>query len=343
MPPEWAPQQAIWMSWPTDERLWPGRLPAIQEIFARLAAAIARYQQVRINAAPEHHAAIRATLATARADPAACLLYPHPTNDVWCRDHGPTFVTHRTTGEPAVVDWTFNAWGGKFEPHDLDNAVPAAIAATLGLRRFETNLVFEGGGLEVDGAGRILTTESVLLNPNRNPHRGRAEIETILRDHLGGSEVIWLPSGLEGDDTDGHIDTLTRFIAPATVLTAVEENPADPNHAVLDRNRALLREAGLTVIDLPQPEPIAAPAGWREDRLPGTYANFLILNDAVLTPTYGQPAPDDRALAILREAFPTRAIAPFDCREILLEGGAIHCLTQQQPVGRSRSLIEAHL
>ncbi len=331
MPAEWEPQEAVWMSWPVDPRLWPGRLEAIQGILANLAAALARHINVRINADPAHHAGIRRALKSSRADTLAIELFPHPTNDVWCRDHGPTFVRHRDTGEIALVDWTFNAWGEKFEPHNLDNEVPQRIAESLGLRRFPVNFTFEGGGLEADGEGRILTTESVALNPNRNPGIMRSQADEILRQSLGADEIIWLPSGLEGDDTDGHIDTLTRFTAPGTLLTAVEPNRSDPNHAILEQNKQLLIDAGLEVIDLPQPPPIPAPSGWRESRLPGTYANFLITNGAVLAPVYGFRKEDDHALGILRQAFPGHKVTPFDCREILLEGGAIHCLTQQQP------------
>jgi agmatine deiminase len=258
-------------------------------------------------------------------------LFPHPTNDVWCRDHGPTFVRHPETGERAMVDWTFNAWGGKFPPWDLDDAVPAHVAESLGMRRFPRDFVCEGGAIEVDGAGRVLTTESVLVNPNRNPGWGRKDVERELRTCLGVADVLWLPSGLEGDDTDGHIDTLARFVGPGRVLAAVSLDPADPDHAVLARNRACLVEAGLDVVDLPQPALIPAPAGWREDRLPATYANFLLVNGAVWVPTYGPARADDTACGVIADCFPDRQIVRFDCREILLEGGALHCLTQQQP------------
>ncbi len=331
MPPEWARQTAIWMSWPVHAHHWPDRFPLMQQVFARMAMAISRHEEVRVNAGEEFHHTIRDTLAKAGADLSAIRLFPHFTNDVWCRDHGPTFLKHPATGEIALTDWKFNAWGGKFEPHDADDAVPARIAASLGLRSFRSRLCFEGGGLEVDGAGRVLTTESVALNPNRNPGWTKSEVEAEIRAFLGVDQVLWLPSGLEGDDTDGHIDTLTRFVAPGTVLTAIESDHTDPNYPVLERNRAMLRDMGLQVIDLPQPEPIAAPAGWREDRLPGTYANFLVVNDAVLVPTYRQPERDARALAIIGECFPGRTPVAFDCLDILLEGGAIHCLTQQQP------------
>ena len=331
MPPEWAPQAALWMSWPVAPCLWADHRDRIESIFARLAAEISRWEEVRINAVESHHAAIRRHLEAAGADPLAVRLFAHPTNDVWCRDHGPTFVKHHGTGEVAVVDWRFNAWGGKFEPHDLDNTVPAQIANSLGMRRFASSLFFEGGGLEVDGAGRVLTTESVVLNANRNPAWSREAVENELRAFLGCDSVLWLPSGLEGDDTDGHIDTLTRFVAPGVVLTAVDPDPADPNHAVLRRNREMLVAQGLEVIDLPQPPPVPAPTGWREDRLPATYANFLVVNDAVLVPGYRQPEHDARAAALVGECFPGRKPVLFDCLDIVLEGGAIHCLTQQQP------------
>ena len=331
MPPEWAPQAAVWMSWPVNASHWPGKMELMRGVFARLGTAISRFGEVRVNAAPEHHAAIAAELNAAGADMQAIRLFPHPTDDVWCRDHGPTFVKNPETGEVAVVDWRFNAWGGKFTPHDTDDAVPARIADSLGMRRFASPMFFEGGGLEVDGAGRVMTTESVALNPNRNPDWTRARIERELLGFLGCREVVWLPSGLEGDDTDGHIDTLSRFFGPGQVLTAVESNRDDPNHAVLERNRALLVDHGLAVMTLPQPAPIAAPPGWREDRLPGTYANFLVVNGGVLVPTYRQPAADQRAMDIIAECFPGRAVVGFDCLDILLEGGAIHCLTQQQP------------
>lgn len=336
MPAEWAPQAAIWLSWPLNPVTWPGKLDAMAGYFGQLVAVLSRYQEVRLNCRADAQPAARVAVAAAGADASRVVWYDHPTDDVWCRDHGPTFVKHRTTGEVAVVHWTYNAWGGKYAPWDADADVPRRIAEALGQRRFVIPLVCEGGGLEVNGEGVLLTTESVLLNPNRNPDLSRGEVETALRAGLGVDEIVWLRTGLEGDDTDGHIDTLSRFYAPRGLVTAWEENKADPNHAILAENTAVLEAMRTTtggrydVVKLPQPEPIR-PTDWRCDRLPATYANFLIVNDAVVVPTYRQPRADDRALGILRELFPDREVVGFDCLEILLEGGAVHCLSQQQP------------
>jgi len=329
MPAEWAPHTATWMTWPTNPSLWPDRFDHIETIFATMAATISQYETIHINAHPTFHPHIIDKLKSANAE--SYQLFPHPSNDVWCRDHGPTFLRHNQTGEIAIVNWTYNAWGGKFPPWDLDNAIPARIAESLNLQHFTPPIVCEGGAIESNGAGRILTTESVLLNPNRNPTLNKENIEQILRQFLGANEILWLPNGLIGDDTDGHIDTLTRFFTPNAVLTAVEPDPSSPNHPSLTTNKHLLIDHGLTVVDLPQPKPIPAPKNWREPTLPGSYANFLIVNNAVIVPTYQQPESDQRALAIIRECFPNHQITPFDCLDILLEGGAIHCLTQQQP------------
>ncbi len=336
MPAEWAPQSAVWLSWPLSDRIWPGSLSDIQDTFGRIVAAVTDYQVCRINADGRHHADIRKVLERAQADLSRVELFDHPTNDVWCRDHGPIFVKHRTTGELAVTNWGFNAWGGKFEPFNLDDDVPVKAATSLGLKRFDANIICEGGALEVNGEGLLITTESVILTPTRNPHLNQSDHEKIFRDFLGVNDILWLPTGLEGDDTDGHIDTLTRFFSPLGVVTCSEDNPSDPNHAVLATNTELLKAwrgpkgERLDVVDLPLPGAIH-PENWREERLPATYANFLIINGAVLVPTYRQPRSDDQALGILRDCFPGREVVGVDCFDIILEGGALHCLSQQQP------------
>lgn len=332
MPAEWEPQEAVWLSWPVNESLWPGRRGEIEGTFARLAALLAASVEVRINAVGEAHARIRGCLDAAGADPRAVVLYPHPTNDVWCRDHGPTFVLEDAGARLAAIDWTFNAWGGKFLPWNNDDAVAARMAAAAGADRRRRRLVCEGGAIEVDGQGRLLTTASVLLNANRNPGWSRAAVEEELRSSLGAEEITWLPGGLVGDDTDGHIDTLARFMAPGVTLAASPAEGGDPaDHAVLAKNRRLLLDAGLEVVDLPQPAPVAGPAGWREAHLPATYANFFVTNGAVVLPTYGQAEADDRAAGVVADCFPGRQVVGFDCRGFLIEGGAVHCLTQQQP------------
>jgi agmatine deiminase len=338
MPAEWAPQDAVWLSWPLKPGAWPGCREAAEHAYAAFAAAITRFERLRINCVRTAQEQAGEALVRAGTRMDRVEFFDHPTNDTWCRDHGPVFVRHPATGEVAAVDWLFNAWGGKFHPWDLDNAIPERIAEALHLRRFAIPMVAEGGGLEVNGEGLLLTTASVLLNPNRNPTLTRDRAEELLRGALGVESICWLARGLEADDTDGHIDTLTRFVAPRVVVTVVNADPVGPNRDVLERNRADLERfrlpdgSRLEVIPLPLPEPIRPPA-WRLDVLPATYANFLIVNGAVLVPTYRQPASDREALRLLTACFPDREVIGLDCRDLILEGGALHCLSQQQPAG----------
>jgi agmatine deiminase len=338
MPPEWSPQEAVWLSWPVDDpRHWGGaKRNLIWNKFAEIAAAISRHELVRINAPGSDHAAIEEACNRAKAVPEHLQLFDHPHNDVWCRDHGPIFVKHGTTGETAVTDWDFNAWGGKFPPWDLDDAIPGRVAAALGKRHFKGGMILEGGAIEINGAGQLLTTEAVLLNPNRNPQLGRREIEQQLRDGLGVSEVLWLKQGIEGDDTDGHIDDLARFIDPQTVLACVDRSPTSPNRAILEDNLARLRSflgpnnRPFEVVVIPLPEACEVP-GWRLPMLPASYVNFLIVNGGVLVPTFRQGKNDDRALGMIRELFPDREITGIDCLDLVEEGGTLHCISQQQP------------
>lgn len=338
MPPEWAPQEAVWLSWPVeDPRHWGGaKRQMIWAKFAEIAAAISHFEIVRINAPYADHAAIRTACNQAKAVPERVELHDHPHNDVWCRDHGPIFVKHPHTGEVAVTDWEFNAWGGKFPPWDLDDAIPEKIATTLGMRRFKGGMILEGGAIEINGAGQLLTTEAVLLNPNRNPHLGRGEIEQRLRDGLGVTEILWLRQGIEGDDTDGHIDDLARFIDPQTILACIDPNATSPNQAILRENLSRLRsflapnQRAFEVLEIPLPEACEVP-GWRLPVLPASYVNFLIVNGGVLVPTFRQARNDDRALGMVRELFPTREIRGIDCLELVEEGGTLHCISQQQP------------
>jgi len=257
-------------------------------------------------------------------------LHRIPTNEPWCRDHGPMFVVRG--GELAVVDWDYNAWGGKYPPFDRDDAVPAAVATALGVRVFTPGVVMEGGSLDVNGRGALLTTESCLLNPNRNPQLDRAAIEGYLRDFLGVTTVIWLGDGIAGDDTDGHVDDLTRFVATDVVVTVVEDDPADENYRPLRDNLARLRAARdqdgrpLTVLALPMPRPVVHDG----QRLPASYANFYVGNAVVLVPTFADPA-DARALAVLGRCFPGRRIVGIDSCDLVWGLGAFHCATQQQP------------
>jgi agmatine deiminase len=338
MPPEWAPQEAVWLSWPVeDPRHWGGaKRQMIWAKFAEIAAAISHFEPVRINAPKADHTAILSACNAAKAVPERIELFDHPHNDVWCRDHGPIFVKHATTGEVAVTDWDFNAWGGKFPPWDLDDAIPGKVATALGMRLFKGGMILEGGAIEINGTGQLLTTEAVLLNPNRNPHLQREEIEKLLCDGLGASEILWLRQGIEGDDTDGHIDDLARFIDPQTILACTDSRADSPNRHILSENLSRLRsflapnKRPFEVLEIPLPEACEVP-GWRLPVLPASYVNFLIVNGGVLVPTFRQTKNDDRALGMIRELFPTREIRGIDCLELVEEGGTLHCISQQQP------------
>ncbi len=338
MPPEWSPQEAVWLSWPVDdERHWGGaKNTLIRGKFAEIAAAISRHEKVRINAPAADHAAIASLCNRAKAVPERVELYDHPHNDVWCRDHGPIFLKHRERGEIAVSDWGFNAWGGKFPPYDLDDSIPGQIAGALGLQRFEGGMILEGGAIEINGLGQLLTTEAVLLNPNRNPQLSRGDIEQKLRDTLGVRDILWLKQGIEGDDTDGHIDDLARFVDDSTIVACTEPGASSPNRAVLADNLAHLRNftrpdgRPFEVVEISLPEACEVP-GWRLPVLPASYVNFLIVNDGLLVPTFRQARNDDRALGLLRELFPGRQVTGIDCLDLVEEGGTLHCISQQQP------------
>jgi len=338
MPAEWSPQSATWLSWPVeDPRHWGGgKKDIIWSKFAEIAAAISRYQSVRINAPAAIHGAISAACNRAHTNLSHLRLYNHPNNDVWCRDHGPIFLKNPITDEIAITDWEFNAWGGKFEPWNLDNAIPEKVANSLHLPRYQGGMILEGGAIEVNGRGQLLTTEAVLLNPNRNPHLSREQTEQKLREGLGVKEIMWLEKGIEGDDTDGHIDDLARFTEVDTILACEEPDTSSPNHPTLSANLSRLknfltpsgRPYDIVPIHLPQACEIP---GWRLPVLPASYVNFLILNHAVLVPTFRQRKNDDRALGIIAEHFPDREIVPIDCLDLVQEGGTLHCITQQQP------------
>jgi agmatine deiminase len=338
MPPEWSPQQAVWLSWPVDDpRHWGGaKQGLIWAKFAEIAAAISRFEPVRINAPGGSHRGIAKACERALAVPERIELVDHPHNDVWCRDHGPIFVKHGDTGEVAVTDWGFNAWGGKFPPWDLDDAIPGRIAAALGMRRFAGGMILEGGAIEINGAGQLLTTEAVLLNPNRNPGLKRPGIEELLRDGLGVAEILWLRRGIEGDDTDGHIDDLARFVDPQTVLASIERDRNSPNQQVLAENLGRLksfcgpRGRPFEVLEMALPEACEVP-GWRLPVLPASYVNFLILNGGVVVPTFRQRRNDEQALGLIREVFPGREVLGIDCLDLVEEGGTLHCISQQQP------------
>ena len=333
MPAEWEPQAAIWLSWPHNHATWPGQFRSIPGVFAKIVRQISRFEAVRINCAARLQTRAKRLCAQAGADMTRVTFYNHPTNDAWCRDHGPIFVKRDRTGEVAVTDWVHNAWGGKYPPYDLDNLIPPHIARQLKLRRFENDMVLEGGSIDVNGRGLLLTSEQCLLNKNRNPHLTRAQIERNLKDFLGVKSVLWVGEGIAGDDTDGHIDDLTRFYKPDGLVTVIEPNHRDLNHRPLAENLERLKNfrtpAGrkFDLVTLPMPQPF----GFRGQRVPASYANFLIINGAVLVPQFRQKQRDAAARAILGGCFPGREVIPIDCHHLIWGLGTLHCISQQQP------------
>ena len=334
MPAEWAPHEATWLSWPHNRETWPEQLEAVEDIWARMAAAISPGEKVRLlveDAAEKSEAGER--LARFRARMENVELIEIPTVDVWMRDYGPTFVTRAGEAAPlAFNDWIFNGWGNKYASYTDDDSVAKAIAKRLDLPVFSHEVVLEGGSIEVNGAGTCLTTEQCLLNPNRNPHFNRSDLEAFLKANLGVDHVVWLGDGIVGDDTDGHIDDIARFVDEKTVLCAVEDDPSDENYAPLEENYERLQGARdqhgakLDLVRLPMPGKVV----YRGTRLPASYANFYIANEAILVPTYNH-SNDGRALGILAELFPARKIVPLPSSDVVIGLGAMHCVTQQQP------------
>ena len=335
MPPEWSPHRGTWLSWPHKEASWPGKFEPVPGVFAEVVRHLAPREEVHINVAgPDVEASVRGLLTHPDIPQGRIFFHYHPTNDAWCRDHGPIFV-QRPAGkgkEEAIVDWGYNAWGGKYPPYDLDDVIPSRIGEEFNIQVFHPGIIMEGGSIDVNGAGTLLTTEACLLNPNRNPELSRDEIEQYLKDYLGVRHILWLGDGIVGDDTDGHVDDLSRFTDPATVVTVVEDDPSDENHALLKENLHRLRTMkdqdgkALRIVTLPMPDPM-----YQDDqRLPASYANFYIANGVVLLPTYGCRQ-DDIAHQTLQDLFPNRAVIDIYCTDLVWGLGALHCISQQWP------------
>jgi agmatine deiminase len=331
MPAEWEPHAATWLSWPRREGIsFPGAYDRVMPTFRRMVETLLASEPVCINVCNGAHEA-EAQQVLDGLPRERLTFHRIPTNEPWCRDHGPIFLTRREEPRTAIVDWGHNAWGGKYPPYDLDDAVPTRVAETLGLPVFYPGMILEGGSIDVNGAGALLTSEGCLLNPNRNPTLSRQQIEERLRDYLGVTDILWLGEGIEGDDTDGHVDDLARFVGERTVVTVVEKNRDDLNYGPLQENLARLRRMKwrgepFEIVTLPMPARIDR----EELRLPASYANFYIANESVLLPTFNDPN-DAEAEATLARLFPKRRIAPIDCTELIWGLGAFHCLTQQQP------------
>jgi agmatine deiminase len=333
MPAEWEPHAATWLSWPRREGIsFPDAFDDAMPAFIQMVDALRESEPVRINvndAAHENEG--RAVLHD--VDISHVEFCYVPTNEPWCRDHGPIFVTRNQEPRIAIIDWGYNAWGNKYPPFDLDDVVPTRIAQYLQLPVHYPNLVLEGGSIDINGTGTLLTTTSCLLNPNRNPGKSQEEIEQALRDFLGVTNILWLGDGIEGDDTDGHVDDISRFVNRNTIVTCAEPDLADPNHAPLLDNLRRLQTMKLedgdniTVLELPMPNRLEKES----QRLPASYANFYIANRVVLLPVFNCSS-DHQAIEILQSCFPDRRIVPINCRDLVWGLGAFHCLTQQQPL-----------
>ena len=331
MPAEWERHEATWLSWPRREGIsFPGSFDRVLPALRAMVAALIESERVCINVCNGAHEA-EAMEVLRDLDPARITFHRIPTNEPWCRDHGPVFLTRNKQPRLAIVDWDYNAWGGKYPPCNLDEVVPTRVGEILHVPVFYPRMILEGGSIEVNGAGALLTSESCLLNENRNPNLKRDEIEQRLRDYLGVREVLWLGQGIEGDDTDGHIDDLARFVRERVVVTVVEEGRDNPNYQALQENLARLRSmkiggAPLEVFELPMPRRIV-----REDLvLPASYANFYIANKLVVVPVFND-ANDRVALTTIAKLFPDREVVGVYCRDLVLGLGTIHCMTQQLP------------
>ena len=327
MPAEWEPHEATWIAWPHNREDWPGRFAPIPWVYAEIVKRLAAVERVRIliqDADSENKA--RRILAKAGANLAAVEFVLIPTNRVWTRDYAPMFLVN-AHGETALVNWQFNAWA-KYSDYELDNQVPAQISTRLGLPGWAPDIVMEGGAVDVNGAGLLLATEECLLSPiqARNPRLTREQLEAALSDHLGIQRVLWLKSGIVGDDTHGHIDDLARFVDESTVVIASEDDPAEANYLLLQENESILARYPVRSVRLPMPYPLY----FNGQRLPASYANFYIANKIVLVPTFNDPH-DRLALNILAGVFEDREVIGIDCTALVWGLGALHCMTQQQP------------
>lgn len=333
-PAEFDPHEATWLSWPHKEESWPGKITEIYPYYAEFISVLSHSEKVRINVADQAMKAFALKyIKQTKANLNQIEFYVHPTNDAWCRDHGPAFLINpEAEQKKVIVDWGYNAWGDKYPPYDLDDVIPTKVGESLGLPVFHPGIVMEGGSVDFNGKGTVLTSKLCLLNKNRNPQLSQTEIEQYLRDFYGVEQVLWVDDGIVGDDTDGHIDDTVRFANEDTVVTVVEENKDDENYEILQTNLRQLQTMQLSdgrplkIIELPMPSPVM----YDGQRLPASYANFYITNKSVVVPTY-RCENDAKAIAILQECFPNREVIGIDSTEIIWGLGSFHCLSQQEP------------
>ncbi len=332
-PAEWEKHEATWLTWPYLDDSFPGILSKIYIPYIQFIKELVKGEKVRINVANEiEQDKLISLLIKSEVDIARVEIFLNPSNDVWCRDHGPVFVINEETNEKkAIVNWEFNAWGNKY-PFDLDNLIPSRIAQFFNLPVFYPGIIMEGGSVECNGKNTILTTTSCLLNKNRNFNLTRNEIEQYLFNYYGIQQILWLNEGIAGDDTDGHIDDITRFVKEDTVFTVIESDEKDDNYQILQDNIQILRKfrllnnKQLNIIELPMPKPVYSNGR----RLPASYANFYISNHSVIVPIFNC-IQDEIALEIISSGFPNREIVGINSVDIIWGLGSFHCLSQQEP------------
>jgi len=332
MPAEWAKHEAIWLSWPHDPTTFTSGVDKVEETYIQIIKLIHKEEDVNLFVRDQDmQGKISRLFRGEDIGFSKIRFFQFDYADVWFRDYGPIFLLNGK-GELAMVHWKFNCWGEKYEELLKDAEIPSVINSKLHLKCFEPGIVLEGGSIDVNGEGTVLTTRQCLLNENRNPEFGKEKIERYLQDYLGVRHVIWLGSGIAGDDTDGHIDDLARFVSPTTVVCAYEEDASDENGEALERNYEILCQSSdqdgkkLKVVKLPTPGKIE----YGGKRLPASYTNFYIGNNTVLVPTFGSEN-DEKALAIMQQQFPERRVVGIDCTDLVCGFGAIHCISQQQP------------
>jgi agmatine deiminase len=327
MPAEWEKHDATWLSWPKDPNTFPANiLQRVEATYVKIVESLSAGEEVRI-LVDDAKSETRVRRMLGRRGSFSFVRLK--TVDVWVRDYGPTYVKGK---DVALVKWIFNAWGNKYDDLLPDNESGVRLSKLTGLKIFNPHVVLEGGSIDVNGSGSVLTTEQCLLNSNRNPTMGKSAIELMLRDNLGVRKVIWLKAGIEGDDTDGHIDDIARFVGPKRVVIASERDAGDLNHRQLEEDRKRLEASmnedsrPIEVEELPMPRPL----NYSDGRLPASHLNFYIGNSCVLVPTFGGDS-DQQALKKLGGVFPKREVVGVDCRALVHGLGTIHCITQQVP------------
>ena len=337
MPAEWEQHSATQLHWPSNRDTWPGeRLQRVEDVYLNIIEALHRFEPIILLIDPAVKSDyVKFRLESRNIEPAEVHIYQVPLNDVWARDCGPIFIKEKERKLFAITDWEYNAWGEKYPPFDSDNRIPAWFADTFKIKNYSTGMVLEGGSIDTNGKGDFLTTESVLLNKNRNPDLNKNDIEKRLRDYLGAENIIWLKNGLAGDDTDGHIDDLSRFLNENTILTMISDDPDDVNFEVLKENLEILEHAknkngeSFTIEKLPLPQTkIKETTVDGSEYVPASYANFYIANGVVLVPLYDKKY-DEIALNLFKKYFTKREVNGINCADLVWGQGSIHCITQQ--------------